>query len=177
MHNHQTQKIRAAAMLGFISLCSVMPFNLRAEDTVNLSGAPTIIDSGTLLINGQKISLWGINSLASDQMCWEGSMAWSCGKEATLALRHFVHGHTVKCELMPQEEKTTTTQKARCIRETTLRKKDLAKFLTQKGLATASDNAYSSAEKNANIFKRGIWSGKFQTAKDWNNGIEQYVNQ
>jgi hypothetical protein len=54
-------------------LCLSMP--AFAGEEQELSGSPIVQDSGTLVLNGRKIVLWGITTLDGDQQCWLGQRA------------------------------------------------------------------------------------------------------
>jgi len=139
-----------------------------AKNNENIIGVPVIKDSGTLLINGKTLSLWGINTLAPDQQCWENGMSWCCGERATMVLKHFVGGKKIKCKIIEKN-------KVKCLRKKRFRKKDLSKFLVSKGLALDANGYYKKEEQKAKKQRIGIWSGKFQTAKDWKNGIQRFI--
>ena len=146
-----------------------------ADDQTIVIGRPAIKDSGNLFMNGIHLRLWGVDTLAPDQQCWEGDMAWCCGEEATMALKHFIHGKKMKCTIIKAGDENNPPL-AQCEKLRSFRKKDLSRFLVFHGFATANVQDYKPAERKARKMKRGIWSSRFQSAADWRDGIQRFKN-
>lgn len=150
----------------------------RAEHEI-ASGVPVVEEPGILLIGGQKIQLWGIDTLAPDQRCWQGKDSWSCGEESVSVLRHFVQGRQVECRILQKPDASPLV--AQCFRKKGAERRDIAHFLVSHGWAMdrgeASGGAYFEAENEAQEDKRGIWSSKFQTPEDWRLGIQRFVGE
>jgi endonuclease YncB( thermonuclease family) len=143
-----------------------------ADNATQFSGVPAVLPSGTLMIEGHEVTLWGIDPLARDQKCWQGNVAWDCGEQALTALRHYITGHAVRCEVK-------SGSSAQCFRKQSGKEDDIAGWLTSQGWARdkqgVSDGLYADAEEDARASRRGIWTSRFQTAEDWKNGIPHYV--
>ena len=70
------------------------------SDADEFSGTPAVIlPSGMIMVDGHDVNLWGIEPLASDQQCWRDKIAWDCGEQAMMALRHHLAGYQVRCEV------------------------------------------------------------------------------
>lgn len=176
MHKFHNHIIGSAVIVGFLGLSVLTPSLTHAQSNDIIVGVPVVEDSGTLLMNGQKLSLWGIDTLAPDQQCWEDGMAWCCGEHATLRLKHFIHGRAVECTKVTAGDETTPPL-VKCTRQKAFRKKDLAKHLVRRGLALDKTGTYKQDEQKAKKRKNGIWSGKFQTAQDWKDGVQRFVGE
>lgn len=164
----------STVLIGFLGFFSLSPTMASQQDSETLIGVPVIQDSGTLRINGQEINLWGIRPLAPDQQCWEKSASWGCGEAATMALRHFIHGSKLKCTIIKKGTEGNSPQ-ATCMQKGMFHKKDIAHFLVVKGFALDASGAYKIQQMKAKKKKRGIWSGRFQTAQDWKDGIQKFM--
>lgn len=170
-------------MAGWGLLCPFAPCVALAEPpealTEKLSGVPIVEESGLLILNGQKVSLWGIDTLAPDQKCWQGETSWDCGAQATIALRHFVEERMVECEIVQKPENAPFV--ARCYRYKGPHKIDVAGHLVARGWAIdkgeVSAGAYAAAEETAQVEKRGIWDSRFQTPQDWREGVQRFVGE
>lgn len=145
-----------------------------------LSGVPIVLDASTLIVHGERIALWGLETLASDQQCWQLDTPWSCGEQAIMTLRHMVTGRSISCDI-EQEALEGSLALAKCYRQKGPHKIDLSAYMIIQGLAMdrsdVSGGAYFDEENDAQIEKRGIWSGRFQTAKDWREGIQRFVGE
>lgn len=151
----------------------------RASESATLTGVPLVLDSGTIMINGTTLHLWGIAALAEDQQCWHGQNAWHCGEQATIALKHFVENQPVICEI--KDENDDGKPSARCTFEIRDHTFDMARFLIRHGWAMDDDNEseglYAEDQKEAQRRGRGIWTSRFQTAEDWREGVQRFVGE
>jgi len=166
------------ALLGCGLLVSASPLHAGTNQSIN--GIAFVEDSMTLKINGQQISLWGIDTLAPDQQCWQDGTSWGCGEESLMSLKHFVDGRMVKCEIQQQADKEGPAA-AKCARMKAQAQQDIGEYLVSHGWAldrgVASGGAYYASEQEAQSKKRGIWASRFQTAQDWKNGIQRFVGE
>ncbi len=149
-----------------------------AAETIN--GVPVVEEPGLMIVNGQKVSLWGIDSLASDQQCWQGETSWDCGQQAMMALRHFIDGRMVECDILqPAHEGVPAT--GRCYRYKGSNRIDIGGHLVARGWAMdkgeVSAGLYAAAEEAAQADRRGIWDSRFQTPKDWREGVQRFVGE
>jgi len=154
-----------------------------AEDSDEIiSGVPVVESSNLLTLDGKKISLWGVSPLAPDQQCWQNGTAWDCGEQATLVLRHFVESRTIECHV--REKQGDNPIIAQCFRHgQTHGKRDIAKQLIQTGWALSGKAnsllapPYLEEENKAHAEKSGIWGSHFQTAEDWEQGVQRFVGE
>lgn len=172
-----TSKYSSALALTLISV--LLSPALYAENEPLISGQAVVQDCGSLFVNGQKVSLWGIDPLAPDQQCWQNDVAWGCGAQAVTTLQHYVDGLEVECHVIENAEQETP--KAICYRNQIKTHQDIAEHLIRQGFAIEakydSENTYTDAENEARTHKRGIWTSRFQTAANWREGIQCFVGE
>lgn len=133
---------------------SFTSMNARSADTI--SGTATVVDAGTLKIQGKKVRLHGIEAPDDDQVCLRDAKPWKCGEAAATALRHHIDGKTVSCEAVTGKDGSNAG--ANCSTDG----KNLNTLLVREGWATdlksESDGAYADAQKEAKKARRGIWA-------------------
>lgn len=135
-------------------------------------------DAGSLMLAGKRIYLWGIETLANDQKCWLRETAWSCGEEAALALKHFAESVPLRCVV--KEILENKAAKAQCFRVRGDKEIDLGHYMVAQGWAldapSVSAGLYTKDEEKARVNQNGIWSSRFQTPTDWQEGIQKFLN-
>lgn len=126
----------------------------QAADTI--SGTATVLDAGTLQIDGKKVRLHGIEGPDDDQVCLRDAKPWKCGEAAATALRHHVDGRTVSCEAV------TGSDGANAGANCSIDGKSINTLLVREGwamdLPTESRGAYADAQKEAKKARRGVWA-------------------
>jgi len=147
-----------------------------------ICGIPVVQGANTLVINGKKVTLWGLEALAPDQQCWQGGMAWGCGENASTALKHYVDGQMVECvpQIVPTD-KSPIIAKCYRFKGQDRHPRDIASHMIQHGWGMDrtenSGGAYAEEVKEAQENKVGIWSSRFQTANDWKEGVQKFVGE
>ncbi len=145
-----------------------------------VTGVPIVHGSGLLVIDGDEIALWGLLALAPDQQCWENETAWNCGEQATSFLRHFLEDRRVECHARDNPDVEPIV--AQCFRlKDGRQQEDVAASLIENGWAIGADRTpdgpYAEIESLAREARRGIWSSRFQTAQDWIDGVQRFVDE
>lgn len=110
----------------------------------------TVTDGDSLVVNGSRVRLHGIDSPETHQSCADG---WPAGMMATQALRDLVRGHVVTCE--PK----TTDRFGRAVSVCRADGVDLGAAMVRAGLAVAFtkfSQDYVSQETEARAAKIGI---------------------
>lgn len=162
-----------AFAIGGIS-CAAM-----AKDANTLDGTPLVQNASNIMIAGKVVSLWGISPLADDQQCLLGARAWPCGEQATIALKHYIENSYVECRIMDEHNKSGNNV-AQCFRKRGKRINDVALFMVSHGWALdnpdSSGGQYAEAQDEATRKRRGIWTSRFQSAEDWRNGVQKYID-
>lgn len=128
------------------------------------AAADRVIDGDSLVIDGTKIRLQGIDAPEKRQAC--GSPAWPCGKRATERLLELIRqGGGVTCRGAKRDRykrllATCTTQAGQ----------DVARVLVAEGLALNYDrygSKYKDVERQAKAARRGMWGGRFVEPWVW----------
>lgn len=110
----------------------------------------TVTDGYSLVVNGSRVRLHGIDSPETHQSCADG---WPAGAMATQALRDLVHGHVVTCE--PK----TTDRFGRTVAVCRANDVDLGAAMVRAGMAVAFtkfSQDYVSQETEARAAKVGV---------------------
>jgi endonuclease YncB( thermonuclease family) len=122
----------------------------------------TLSDDGTIEVNGRTIIPVGTRRLPGDALCERPPGGrWACGLRAHVALRNFVHGRTLNCEIVAERADGAV---ARCYRDKT----DLSEWILAEGWglydASSSEPALSKTAEDAKQKSRGIWENGSQPA-------------
>jgi endonuclease YncB( thermonuclease family) len=95
----------------------------------DIAGRASVIDGDTIEIHGERIRLWGIDSVESGQPCTLDGKPWRCGRDAAFALDGFLNATTVECEAKDRDRygRTVATCEARGV--------DVGEWLVMQGWA------------------------------------------
>ncbi len=133
----------------------------------DLRGTPQALDGDTLLLQGERLRLDGVDAPDLEQRCWRGSRLYDCGAVARTALLDLMAGAEVICRpLGPGPGETTL---ARC----TADGYDLSEGMAYTGWAMTLDLApprYRAVEVGAREAGRGLWRGRFVAPWAWRAG-------
>jgi endonuclease YncB( thermonuclease family) len=138
------------------------PARVAPEDGADSSGEtrmerlynPIIVSAGRIKVHGREIRLAGIEAPVFAERCGEGAAAWPCGRMARAALRRFIRGRAVECEIPAGDD--TLPDPARC----EVGGADIAAWLVEQGWARSSAGAaesYAKIEAAAREEKLGLW--------------------
>lgn len=128
--------------------------------------ADEIVDGDTLVVEGQRMHLAGIDAFELEQTCLDARGApWRCGAAARAALAELVQGQAIACTVV--DETSDDGYSARC----TVRDEiDLGGYLVSAGLALADRSAtedYVATERQARRAAAGAWAGTFSPPWEW----------
>ncbi|KAA0699419.1 hypothetical protein DTW90_08490 [Neorhizobium sp. P12A] len=128
------------------------PQNATPGKTVQLV-RPFSNRAGELTIGGRKIQLQGVLPTDPGRICVDDSgKTWPCGATARTALRMFLRGRTVDCDMPESAGQTDTVASCRYA------KTDLSDWLVRNGWAEPAPGAsLSDANQEARDQKRGIY--------------------
>jgi endonuclease YncB( thermonuclease family) len=117
---------------------------------------PIVPKAGVIIAEGRTITLAGVKPIEAGKTCARGDgSTWPCGTAARTAMRQFIRGRAVRCELPKQQEQAVET---RCAVGSLGSTEDIAEWLVEQGWAEAqpgSDLANLSAAAEAT--RRGIF--------------------
>lgn len=118
------------------------------------------VDGDTLVVDGRRVRLKGLDAPEMSQTCQRSSIAYRCGEEARAALRALIAGEKVSClgRNFDRYERLLAT----C----TVQGNDIGADLVRRGLAV-SYGSYLEEETEARAARRGVWAGPFETPQDW----------
>jgi endonuclease YncB( thermonuclease family) len=158
----------------FLSLLGTVAL---AQDAREFSGSAAFLPSGDLMVEGREVTLWGIDRLTPDQQCWHEERAWDCGEESMMTLRHHLADRPVRCAVKSDSGGGKVI--AQCFSKEGGKEEDVARYMVIEGWARdnadESDGLYADDQDHARLKRRGIWTSRFQTAEDWRNGVQDYV--
>ncbi len=155
-----------------ITLAVVAPQVANTENTT-VSGLvlpQSVIDGDTIVLEGKKTRLFGIDAPEKSQPCQVQKAAVACGIIARNALIGFVTGATVQCDR--EDVDRYGRDVSRCYADGY----DLSAGMVRAGLAVAYRQyslSYVSEEENAKRLKHGMWKGTFVMPWDWRSQRSQ----
>jgi endonuclease YncB( thermonuclease family) len=123
-------------------------------------GVPYVIDGDTLVLNGTKIRLEGIDAPEMRQTCVALGKTYQCGAEARANLRNLIGKATLSCS------GSRLDKYGRFLGVCTALTKDINREMVAGGWAV-SYGSYLSDEMAAKAAKRGIWRGTFDRPQEW----------
>ena len=140
----------------------ISSFNVVAGE---ISGVPRITDGDTIKILNKRIRFHGIDTPEKKQICFRNSKEYSCGKEATNALKIKIGSKLVTCKVQDKLDKYK-----RYIGVCFLKDVDLNKWMVRNGYAVAYrrySKDYIEDENYAKKKRIGLWSGYFIHPEKW----------
>ena len=154
------------------TLAVVAPQVANTENTTasGLVLPQSVIDGDTIVLEGKRIRLFGIDAPEKSQPCQVQEAAVACGIIARNALIGFVVGATVRCDR--EDVDRYGRDVSRCYADGY----DLSAGMVRVGLAVAYRQyslSYVSDEENAKRLKRGMWKGAFVMPWDWRSQRSQ----
>jgi endonuclease YncB( thermonuclease family) len=162
------------ALATSILLISAPPPALGKEEIL---GIPRIIDGDTIVVNGTRIRLFGIDAPESKQSCSAAGKDYECGAASTAALIEKVGTSPVRCDVKRKDMYGRSV--AICKLDPPKGSKigggeeglDLNAWLVSEGWAVSYrrySKAYVPLEIQAQAEKKGIWSSeKFEQPEQW----------
>ncbi|MDA9180846.1 thermonuclease family protein [Pelagibacteraceae bacterium] len=130
-----------------------------------ISGVPIITDGDTIKILKKRIRFHGIDTPENKQICTRNSKEYSCGKEATYALKRKIGDKLVTCKVQDKLDRYK-----RYIGVCFLDDINLNKWMVRNGYAVAYRRYsidYIEDENYAKKNKIGLWSGYFTHPEKW----------
>jgi endonuclease YncB( thermonuclease family) len=124
-----------------------------------ITGPARAVDSTVIEVNGQRIMLFGIDSVMRKQNCRMGGKIWQCWPAAVRNLEILVDQGPVACETVGEPD-VYGRLLARC----NINGESLNEQLVRTGWAVARPSEtmeYVAAEAGAKEKKLGLWQGEF----------------
>ncbi|WGD30558.1 thermonuclease family protein [Ancylobacter sp. WKF20] len=136
-----------------------------------LTGAVRVADGDSLVVDGERVRLDGIDAPELHQSCGAPGKEWPCGARAKAALEAVVAQGAVTCR--PVDEDRYGRAVAICgvgaddLGADDRGGDDLAGLQVAAGWALATGLAYRREQAAARAAGRGIWSGPFEEPAQW----------
>lgn len=125
------------------------------------SGKARASDGDSLVLQGDRIRLLGIDAPELDQVCWDAAGAqWRCGRAAREELAQRLATGPVQCTARGKDKY------ARTLAHCSVSDADLGAHMVGSGLALATDG-YGVEQAKARGDRLGLWQGRFVDPKTW----------
>ncbi|OBZ93774.1 hypothetical protein ADU59_18880 [Pararhizobium polonicum] len=146
-----------ALILLFIGLIVV---RLDSSQGETMSGRARIVDGDTLVLDGKRIRLTGIDAPELRQVCRRGAQDWPCGTEARDRLRGLIGAEQTICAVDGAD------RYGRLLAVCSARNRDLNAAMVAGGYAVAFGK-YAAEEDAARRDRLGLWAGTFDAPRTW----------
>ena len=133
----------------------------------NISGAASVVDGDTIIVQGRRFELFGIDAPEIKQTCRKAGMTWPCGEEAADYLRNLLIDDLVTCDQRNRD------RLGRIVSVCRIQDQDINASLVRQGWALANSDIstdYVAAEEAAKDAGVGIWTSQFIPPSEWRRG-------
>jgi endonuclease YncB( thermonuclease family) len=158
-----------------VLLLLVMLVSAAPVEASEITGPATAVDSTVIAINGQRIMLFGIDSVMRKQNCMIGGKVWQCWPAAMRKLEILVDQGPATCETVGEPD-VYGRLLARC----SINGESLNEQLVRTGWAVARSNEtkdYVAAEAEAREKKLGLWQGEFVMPAEFRRAAGIFVDR
>ncbi len=128
-------------------------------DAAQITGSAKAIDATTILIGGERIMLFGIDSVMRKQICTLDGKPWQCWPAAVNELQSLLNQGPATCDPVGEPDLY-----GRLLARCTVNGQSINEELVARGFAvarTSETNDYVAAEAAAHEKKLGLWQGQF----------------
>lgn len=147
----------AAAILAALALVAARG---SWEPPQTLAGTARVVDGDSLVVNGQRVRLAGIDAPELEQTCIRDGTGYACGRDARGALERLTRAGAVTCRYHE------TDRYGRLLGYCEAGGVDLNREMVRGGWALAYGD-FTGAEREARQESRGIWTGDFERPQEW----------
>jgi endonuclease YncB( thermonuclease family) len=140
-----------------------------------ISGPAQVVDSTVIEIDGQRVMLFGIDSVMRKQNCTLDGKVWQCWAAAVRDLQTLVDQGPATCEAVGEPD-VYGRLLARC----TINGQSLNEQLVRRGYAIARPSEtkdYVAAEAEAKEKKVGLWQGQFVNPSEFRRMAGIFVDR
>ena len=135
------------------------------ESRADVAVSYRVIDGDTIVLNNEKIRLFGIDAPEFNQDCLdEKGRAWACGKAAKAFLEGLTIGNDLKCNTVTKDKYKRSL--GICFRDSI----NLNQSIVRAGYALAYfrySDLYKFDQEYARENEKGIWKGTFKLPEDF----------
>jgi len=145
--------VRAAPRDPLSPLGQALPPPLKLDDWGGtILYRPVATASARFEAKGYKVAIAGTESIDPAQTCTSGGVEWQCGIHARTAVRLWLRGRALSCQVPPEADRESIVANCR------LGKQDVGTWLVSNGWARAvAGGPYAAAEQKAREAKVGIF--------------------
>jgi len=129
-------------------------------------GKPIVVDGDTVMLNGAKVRLWGVDAPEMAQQCSaDFQQTWRCGQEAAVALKQLIAAQDLACYEKARDGNGVMV--GQCF----VGQIDVNGWITKNGWALAfreHTTQYVSRESMAKLRRAGVWrTGGIESPSEW----------
>ena len=136
-----------------------------------ITGAATAYDSDKIMIDGQRILIWGIDAVDGDQSCRLEGRTWDCWAVAHRALQILVDQRNITCQRVDEPEVYGRTWGICSLGDL-----DVGEEMVRSGMAFAyrpQTDRYVAAEDSARTEASGLWRSQFAFPWEWRDQFDR----
>lgn len=154
-------------MKRFVSgIVAVIAFAAASDQAraAEISGPARALSGDTLVIEQQRVRLFGIDAPETRQRCWASGVRYNCADQARATLAHLLRDKDIKCRLVRYDAG------GQFLGTCTAGALEINRELVRLGWALADrpfTMAYVDEEADAQRRKAGLWMGEFETPWEW----------
>jgi endonuclease YncB( thermonuclease family) len=140
-----------------------------------ITGPAKVVESGVIEINGQRIMLFGIDSVMRKQTCTLDGKPWQCWAASVRDLETLVDQGPATCEVVDKPDAY-----GRLLGRCSINGQSLNEELVRRGYAVARPSEtkeYVAAEAEAKEKKLGLWQGQFMRPSDFRTRAGIFVER
>lgn len=155
--------MRRIQVLALLLAFAAGPALAQSADTV--TGAARSIDADIIMVNKQRVILWGVDAPERDQLCSINDQKWACWDGAKQALDEILARGDATCELTGAPD-PFGRRHGTC----TINGEDLGETYVRTGMARAyleQTDVYFAAEEAAKAGQLGVWQAGAKVDDPW----------
>jgi endonuclease YncB( thermonuclease family) len=140
-----------------------------------ITGPAKVVDSTVIQVNGQRIMLFGIDSVMRKQNCVIDGKVWQCWAAAVRELQTLVDQGPATCEVVGEPDVF-----GRALGRCDINGQSLNEQLVRRGYAVARPSEttdYVAAEAAAKDSKVGLWQGQFLRPAEFRRAVGIFVDR
>lgn len=148
-----------ATAFAFLVLVALIAAKLNDRPDIRHQGAFRAADGDSLILDGQRMRLKGIDAPELSQTCERAGQDWSCGRTAQRALQQLVSEGDTQCGGNERDRYDRLLVVCRS------HAGDINARMVSSGMAV-SYGGYQREETQARAQKVGLWAGHFEMPRD-----------
>ncbi|MBB3590962.1 endonuclease YncB(thermonuclease family) [Rhizobium sp. BK529] len=163
--------------LAFLVLVALIAAKLNDRPDIQHQGAFRAVDGDSLVLDGERMRLKGIDAPELTQTCERAGQEWPCGRLAQHTLQQLVSDDDTQCGGSERDRYDRLLVICRS------RAGDINAHMVAGGMAV-SYGGYRREEEQARVQKLGLWAGRFEMPRDVrdqarheNSGLQRLIGK